>query len=140
MPQSIAPPINQEILGTGFAFPFGISPRGRASLSQGEQRVEESIYLILGTRLGERLMLPTFGCAIHDLVFAPNNPSTRTLAVDAVRRALTAWEPRIDVLAVTADYDSAEPSLLPIRIDYRVRANNALGNLVYPFYITESFV
>jgi uncharacterized protein len=28
--------------------------------------------------------------------------------------------------------------LLLIRVDYRIRANNAIGNLVYPFYITES--
>lgn len=132
--------MNQEFLGTGFAFPFAISPRGRPALARGEQRVEESIYLILGTRLGERLILPGFGCAIHDLVFAPNNPSTRSLAVDAVRKALVTWEARIDVLGVSADFDPAEPNLLPIRIDYRVRANNALGNLVYPFYITESFV
>ena len=27
--------------------------------------------------------------------------------------------------------------MLLIRIDYRVRANNARGNLVYPFFITE---
>jgi phage baseplate assembly protein W len=132
--------MNQEFLGTGLAFPFAFAPRGRPALARGEQRVEESIYLILGTRPGERLMLQRFGCAIHDLVFAPNTPSTRTLAVDAVRKALVTWEPRIDVLSVKADYDPGAPNLLPIRIDYRVRANNALGNLVYPFYITESFV
>lgn len=130
--------MNQEFLGTGFAFPFAVTPRGRPALARAEQRVEEAIYLVLGTRPGERLMLPDFGCAIHDLVFAPNDPATRTRAVDAVRRALVAWEPRIDVLAVNADTDPAEPGLLLIRIDYRIRANNALGNLVYPFYITES--
>jgi len=132
--------INQEFLGTGFAFPFAVTARGRLALARGQNRVEESIYLILGTRPGERLMLPAFGCAIHDLVFAPNNPRTRTGAVDAVRRALVTWEPRIDVLEVAAEFDPGEPGLLLIRIDYRVRANNAMGNLVYPFYITESFV
>ena len=25
-----------------------------------------------------------------------------------------------------------------LRVDYRIRANNAMGNLVYPFYITEA--
>ena len=68
------------------------------------------------------------------------NSPTRTEAVDAVREALALWEARIDVLAVTADFDPAQPSLLLIRIDYRIRANNALANLVYPFYINESYV
>jgi phage baseplate assembly protein W len=58
--------------------------------------------------------------------------------VEHVRRALVAFEPRIDVLSVTTETTDAEPSLLLIRVDYRVRDNNAVGNLVYPFYITEA--
>ena len=37
----------------------------------------------------------------------------------------------------TADSAPEEPNLLLVRINYRIRANNALGNLVYPFYIGE---
>ena len=127
----------RAFLGRGLKFPLQVAPRGRLALAQEEERIEESIYLILGTRLGERLMQPAFGCGIHDLLFAPNNPSTRTRAVEDVRRALVAFEPRIDVSSVTAETTDDEPSLLLIRIDYRIRANNAVGNLVYPFYITE---
>ncbi|MFZ5509189.1 MAG: GPW/gp25 family protein [Pseudomonadota bacterium] len=129
---------SRAFLGTGFKFPFQVTPRGRFALARAEERIEESIYLILGTRPGERLMQPAFSCAIHDLLFAPNNPATRTRAVEHVRRALVAFEPRIDVLAVTTETTEAEPSLLLIRVDYRIRANNAVGNLVYPFYITEA--
>jgi phage baseplate assembly protein W len=132
--------VKSDFLGTGFAFPFSVTPRGRLAFVRAGQRVEESIYLILGTRLGERLMQPAFGCRIHDLVFAPNDPGTRTEAVDSVRKALEAWEARIDVLQVVADFDRAQPNLLLIRVDYRIRANNALANIVYPFYINESFV
>lgn len=128
----------RAFLGRGFRFPFTVTPRGRLALSASEQRIEEALYLILGTRLGERLMQPTFGCGIHDLHFAPNNPATRTRAVELVRRALVTWEHRIDVLSVTTETTDAEPSLLLIRVDYRIRANNAVGNLVYPFYITEA--
>jgi phage baseplate assembly protein W len=127
-----------DFLGAGFAFPFSVTPRGKLGFARAEQRVEEAIYLILGTRLGERVMQPDFGCGVHDMVFAPNDPGTRTLAVDSVRRALTAWEPRIDVLDVTTQLDPARPNLLLIRVDYRIRANNAVTNLVYPFYINES--
>jgi len=127
----------RAFLGTGFKFPLQLTPRGRFALARAEDRIEESVYLILGTRLGERLMQPAFGCGIHELLFAPNNPATRTRAVEAVRRALVAFEPRIDVLRIDTESTEAEPSLLLIRIDYRIRANNAVGNLVYPFYITE---
>jgi phage baseplate assembly protein W len=128
---------DRAFLGRGLKFPLQVTPRGRLALSQEEQRIEESIYLVLGTRLGERLMQPAFGCGVHDLLFAPNNPSTRTRAIEHVRRALVSYEARIDVLSVTAETTEAEPSLLLIRVDYRIRANNAVGNIVYPFYITE---
>jgi phage baseplate assembly protein W len=128
----------RTFLGRGIKFPLQVTPRGKLALSSNETRIEESIYLILGTRLGERVMQPAFGCGIHDLVFAPNNPSTRTQAVEHVRRALVTYEARIDVLSVTAETAPAERSLLLIRIGYRIRSNNAMGNLVYPFYITEA--
>lgn len=82
-------------------------------------------------------MLPDFGCGIHDLVFAPNNATTIAMVVHTVREALVAYEPRIDVLDISAESAPDELNLLLIRINYRIRANNARGNLVYPFYIQE---
>jgi hypothetical protein len=41
------------------------------------------------------------------------------------------------VLDVATETATGQPNLLLIRVDYRIRANNALGNLVYPFYIKE---
>jgi hypothetical protein len=51
---------------------------------------------------------------------------------------VVAFEPRIDVLDISAESAPDQLNLLLIRINYRVRANNARGNLVYPFYIRES--
>jgi uncharacterized protein len=128
----------RDFLGVGFGFPLRVTPQGGLATARDEQRVEESIYLILGTKIGERVMMPAFGCAIHDLVFAPNNAATRTRAIDSVRRALVTFELRIDVLDVTAETAPAEPNLLLLRVAYRVRATNALGNLVFPFYLNEA--
>jgi len=114
-----------------------VTPNGRIAQARAEQRVEESILLILATAPGERPMLPDFGCGIHDLVFAENNSTTITLVVHQVREALVKYEARIDVLDVHADSTVDSPNLLLIRVNYRIRATNAIGNLVYPFYITE---
>ena len=131
-------PLNREFLGIGWRFPLQVGADGRIAKARYEQRVEESIVLILSTAPGERPMLPEFGCDIHELVFAPNDSRTITLVVDAAREALTRHEPRIDVLDVHAENTAEAPNLLLIRVDYRVRATNAIGNLVYPFYIKES--
>src|SRR5262245_18714684 len=131
------PQQNREFLGVGWRFQLQGTPGGRIAQSRYEQRIEESIMLILSTAPGERPMLPTFGCGINDLVFAPNDLRTIALVMDLVRQARTTYEARIDVLVVHAENTADAPNLLLIRINYRVRATNAIGNLVYPYYITE---
>lgn len=128
----------RDYLGRGWKFPLQVDARGAIAASALEQHVEESMLAILGTAPGERVMRPDFGCGIHELVFAPNDRTTISLAVDQVRRALVAHEPRIDVLDVAAETAPEQPNLLLIRVDYRIRDNNAIGNLVYPFFITEA--
>lgn len=127
----------RPFLGIGLRFPLQVSPTGALATSAQEQKIEESLYLILGTAKGERPMLPQFGCGIHDLVFAPGDAATIAQVVSTVRDALLTYEPRIDVLTVDASPAPGEPDVLLIRIDYRIRSSNARANLVYPFFITE---
>jgi uncharacterized protein len=127
----------REFLGVGWKFPLQVTPNGKIARARHEQRIEESVYLILSTAKGERVMMPDFGCGIHDLVFAPNNPATTSVIIQNVRDALVNYEPRIDLLDVNVETSLEEPNLLLIRIDYRIRSNNTLANLVYPFFITE---
>ena len=128
---------SRDFLGTGWKFPIRINPRGGFSYSTAEQDIEEAIWIILATARGERQMRPRFGCGIHDYVFAANNPGTRGAIADQVRQALLEWEPRIDLLGVQVEAHPESPEVLLIRVDYRIRANNAFHNLVYPFYIRE---
>lgn len=130
--------MSREILGTGWKFPIRINARGGFSYSQGEQLIQEAIWIILGTALGERRMLPRFGCGIHEYVFAPNSPATRGDIAYQVQQALARWELRIDVLRVAVepgDPGAVTSNLLLIRLEYRIRSTNTVQNLVYPFYI-----
>lgn len=127
----------RDILGTGWKFPVRINGRGGFSLVSGEQDVAEAIWIILTTRRGERVMRPEFGCGLNDYVFAPNNAATRGAIAYQVQQGLTRWEPRIDLMDVRVEEDPDLPNLLHISIDYRIRANNALHNLVYPFFLQE---
>ena len=129
--------MSRDFLGIGWKFPLQVTPQGAIAQASFEQRIEESIYLILGTAKGERVMRPDFGCGINDLVFEPNNSMTRSLVVARVREALVNYEARIDVLAVDTETSPEAENLLLIRVNYRIRANNAIRNLVYPFYINE---
>lgn len=134
-PASTPPP--RAFLGKGLAFPLGVGAHGRIATASGEAKVEQSIWLLLSTALGERVMRPALGCAAHDALFEPSNPTTIARIVDQVRRALVSQEPRIDVLNVAGETQASAPGVLLIRIDYRVRGNNAMTNLVYPFFVAE---
>jgi phage baseplate assembly protein W len=126
-----------DFLGRGFAFPIRVNARGNLSWSEGEALIAESIWLILATPVRARIMEPEFGCGAHDFVFAPNNAATRAMVEDEVTRALIRYEARIDVLGVRATAQVDLPNLLLVEVDYRVRANNAAHNIVYPFYLNE---
>jgi phage baseplate assembly protein W len=128
----------RDILGTGWKFPIKPNARGEISYSVGEQSIQESIWIILSTAPGERQMRPGFGCGVHEYVFAPNSSATRGSIAYQVNQALTRYEPRIDVVEVRVESGPGEENLLLIRIDYRIRANNAFHNLVYPFFIREA--
>jgi phage baseplate assembly protein W len=123
--------------GTGLAFPLCVTPRGSLGIAQAETKIEQSIWLILSTAQGERLMRPDYGCGVHELVFEPNTPQNAARIVEHVRRALVAQEPRIAVLDVTAETSTNDPSVLLIRIDYQIHSNNSVANMVYPFFIKE---
>lgn len=126
-----------DFLGQGFKFPVRLNGRGGISYVSGEQSIAEAIWIILSTPLRSRIMEPEFGCSIHDSVFAPNNPNTIAAIVHSVQQALVRYEPRIDVLDVRATSHPETPNTLLIDVDYRIRANNAMHNMVYPFYINE---
>jgi uncharacterized protein len=125
-----------SFLGTGWAFPPDPTTGGFRLVS-GEERVRQSLEMALTTALGERVMLPSFGCGVHDLVFQPNSAAVRASVAAEVRATVTRWEPRVDVIDVAATADDDRPEVMWIRVDYRLRTSNAVFNLVYPLYLTE---
>jgi len=126
--------MNTDFLGKGFAFPLQINQRGGINVSKQEQKIRESILIILGTQYNERVMRPDFGCNLKSLVFAPNNAATANLARHYVEEGLTKWEPRIALDEVLVENDNSEERLM-IQVCYRIKSTNEPGNLVYPFYL-----
>ncbi len=128
-----------DFLGRGWKYPVSIK-NGKIASSEGEDSIRESIMIILTTAKGERVMRPDFGCGINQLVFAPNNTSTATLIQFYIKEALQKYEPRIEVLDVSATPDEDERHKLNINIEYMVKSTNTKSNLVYPFYLERGGV
>jgi phage baseplate assembly protein W len=127
--------MSEDFVGKGWAFPLATDATGSIALVSREREIEEAIKLVLMTSPGERPMRPTFGCRIHDFIFASAEAATAGEIEFEVRRALTMWEPRVDVDAVEVLFDTEDPSLLYIDIRYTIKATNDPRNLVFPFYV-----
>jgi uncharacterized protein len=124
-----------DFVGRGITFPMRVNHSGGIALGRGADGIDASIRMALVTAPGERVMRPRFGCRIWDLLFEPINANTLGLMAEAVRDALSQWEPRVDVEDVEVEPDPASPARVIIRILYKVRATNDRRNLVYPFYV-----
>jgi phage baseplate assembly protein W len=125
----------KEYLGQGLAFPLQISQQGGIALASGPNDIEQAIRIILGTMPGERVMRPTFGCRIHELIFASNNATTHGLVAYYVEKALEQWEPRVEVHDVSVLMDPAQDGVLLINIKYRPKDAHDERSIVYPFYL-----
>lgn len=131
-------PDARAFLGRGWSFPVRVHDKdGTIRLSEYEQDIQQSIWIILSTSKGERVMRPEFGCGIHDLVFEVINTTTLTEIEEGVREALALFESRIEVKQVKALSNGGLDGQLRISIDYEVRGTNNQLNFVYPFYIKE---
>ena len=123
-----------SFLGSGWRYPLAPVTQGCLDYAAGPDKVAQSIWIILDTDPGERIMRPTFGCGLRRYLMAPNTSATRALIKHDVDIALANFEPRISV----TDLEVApgdDPALVLIRIAYVHVRDNRPGNLVYPFYL-----
>ncbi|MCA4135435.1 GPW/gp25 family protein [Arthrobacter sp. M4] len=98
-----------------------VTPAGRLAEVTDAASVRQALLLLLSTRPGERVNRPNYGCHLFRLAFAPADDTTAGLAIHYVARAVEQWEPRITVLALDAFRPEDDPSLLEVRLRYRVK-------------------
>jgi phage baseplate assembly protein W len=127
--------MTSQFLGKGWSFPIRVDLTGQITMTQAEENIRQSIWMILSTARGERVMRPDFGCGIHNLVFAVNSAGTAGRVKTEVSQALIQWEPRINIININTVLDATQPNRLLIEIEYEVRTTNNRFNLVYPFYL-----
>ncbi len=132
--QQISPEGQKAYLGTGWASPLRVNLQGSIQLSSAERNIEESIWLILRTDLGERVYRPEFGSRLSELTFAPLNTQTLLLIRLYVQEALEMWEPRIKIDEVSTDPDPVR-GRVDIIIEYHPKDSHDTRSLVYPFFL-----
>jgi phage baseplate assembly protein W len=127
--------VAEDYIGRGWRFPLGTDASGSIALNSEDRELEQAMRLILTTAPGERPMRPKFGCGVHDFVFASADATTAGRLSVEVKRALTFWEPRIEVKSVDVSVDQFARNTLYINILYERKGSYDPRNLVFPFYL-----
>lgn len=135
-------PTDPSFLGTGWAFPPAFDKdSGTVELVSDVEDIRQSLHILLSTSLGERVMLPRYGCNLRDYQFEPVNNTFLGFVEDLVRRAILFFEPRIEVERITItqpnDLDLLEGKLA-IEVEYLIPNTNSRNNFVYDFYLLEA--
>jgi phage baseplate assembly protein W len=127
-----------DFLGRGWRFPVLPDARGGLGYSEGSENIEHSLQVLLLTHTRERVMRPGFGTAAPGLVFAPGSHRYLRLLEGSLRDAVVEFEPRVDLLGVLAEVDPRDATRVTVSVRYRERRTNAIGNLVFPFYLDKA--
>jgi phage baseplate assembly protein W len=124
-----------DFIGRGLSFPMHVDSSGAIAMGHGADDIDANLRVVLITAPGERVMRPQFGCRIWDLLFEPINANTLGLMAEAVRDAVSQWEPRVELDDVEIVPDPVIQARVLINLRYRVKVTNDVRNLVYPFYV-----
>src|SRR4051812_15825363 len=130
---------NEAFLGMGWSFPPTFSSAGiEVEMVSGEEDIKQSLYILFGTALNERVMFSSFGCELSRYLFEEVDQALITGLTGIIEDAILNNEPRISTNSVDVTQSDTEDGLLLILIDYTIRATNNRYNMVYPFYINEA--
>jgi uncharacterized protein len=142
---------NKAYLGFGWSFPPRFSKTacqlelvsteqdtcGQLELVSAEQDICESLSLLLSTRIGERVMQPTYGCDLSDLMFEPLSPTVVSNIKELIRTAILYHEPRIQLDDILLQLDQQLEGVINICLEFMVLSTNSRFSFVYPFYFQE---
>lgn len=128
---------NGSFLGQGWSFPPTFV-RGSSSLIlvKDTEDIQQSLRILVGTALGERVMRSDFGCNLDSKIFDPMEPAFNTLVTEIIRRAIILYEPRIELDSVDLFVDNLG-GRIDITVSFTVISNNTRSNIVYPYYLNE---
>jgi len=100
-------------------YPFQFDGRGRTGRSSEEEYIRELIEQVLLTAPGERVMRPTFGSGVRELLFGAASPEVATATQYLIQSSLQRW--LADLISVEAVEVQAVESALLINVQYVVR-------------------
>lgn len=129
---------DRKFTGIGWSFPPTFKKTSKeVVMSSDIDDIEQSLFILLGTIKGERVMHPSYGCNLDEMLFESYNLTIKNYLIDLVKTAILFYEPRIEPTQIGIDETFINEGKVLIEIEYLVRSTNSRFNMVYPYYINE---
>ena len=128
---------DKDFLGKGWSFPpsFNINGKSTAMLSADDD-IKQSLYILLSTAPGERVMRPNFGCGINKMMFDSLNNTSISQMKDLIKMSVLKYEPRVDLIDISVE-KVIEEGYVNFNLEYIITSVNTRSNMVFPFYLVE---
>lgn len=131
--------VRKSFLGQGWSFPPHFDAESRnLAMVRDEEDIQQSLYILLRTEPGERVMQPEYGCALRQFLFENIVSSTLTHMAEVVSMAILRFEPRVLAGPVHIDSSGVADGILLLDVSYTVRSLNSRHNIVFPYYLLEA--
>ena len=129
----------KSFLGTGWSFPPTFHNSGNVGIEmvENELDIRQSLEILLSTGVGERIMLPEYGCDLQAYLFDSISNSKIHFLKDLITTAIINYEPRIELNKLTIDHSDYQEGIIRISIDYTIETTNTRDNMVFPYYKVE---
>jgi phage baseplate assembly protein W len=128
----------KTFLGIGWKFPPEFDRKTKSvTLVSEEQDIRESLFILMSTRPGERVLQPEYGCDLSVLNFENINEGLINRASEIIHDAVLHFEPRITLDDVKVSTKNMYDGILEISLEYSIRKTNKRNNIVYPYYLLE---
>ncbi|MGC2237435.1 MAG: GPW/gp25 family protein [Pyrinomonadaceae bacterium] len=125
-------------LGQGWAFPPEFTSGGYDAVMAADiEDIKQSLEILFGTRLNERIMQEDYGCNLDEFMFEETSSETLNRLEYIIKEAVLYHEVRIDLNNLQFDLEREKEGVLLIQLDFTVPASNSRYNMVYPFYLNE---
>ena len=119
--------------------PCGVDPQGRIAFTTDPQQVlRNRVTTVIATQLGERVMRPSYGTPLLDMLFEGDDDFTVSILADDIRRAVEEYEPGVTIQDVFPATDNSLDGIINLTVTYSA-VNSPLETVTVPVNIAALF-
>lgn len=106
-----------QIYGRGWAFPPRFTSDG-VKMAVGAEDVRQSLWIILSTLPGERIMREDFGCDLNQFMFISISSSLLSDIEQHINDCILRYEPRAQVINIKFDTTNMKDGVVEVLVNY----------------------